>query len=239
MIMNPFISLRIALIFPMFLTVSLNACSQATINGSKVKEEMKEIILPSPDLENSFPLTNALMQRRSVRNFTNQPISLQNLSQLMWAAQGITEPDRGFRTAPSAGATFPAEIYLVASRVHEVEKGLYHYKIGKHILVQVSGGDLLQPLPESALMQEWLSEAAAIILICADFGRTTARYGERGIRYVHMETGHIGQNIALQAVALNLGTTMVGAFYDDQLSKVLNLPSNHEPLYIIPVGHPK
>jgi SagB-type dehydrogenase family enzyme len=215
------------------------ACSQTISEKSNHNSDMTEIVLPEPAKESEFSVEQAMSVRRSVRSFANQPITLADVSQLLWAAQGISDAERNFRTAPSAGATFPVEIYLVATNVNEVAQGLYHYQIGKHLLEKKISGDLREPLLESALMQQWLSHAAAIIVVCADYSRTIARYGERGIRYVHMEAGHVGQNLALQAVALGLGTTMVGAFYDEQLTEVLNLPANLDPLYIIPVGHPR
>lgn len=208
----------------------------AQSEGSK---NMKKTDLPEPRLKSSFSVEESLSARRSVRAFTEQPVSLPDLSQLLWAAQGITEQRRGFRTAPSAGATFPMEVYLFAANIQGVEKGFYHYRIGAHQLEMIRPGDMIDELLRSALMQSWLRQAAGIFILCADYERTTERYGERGIRYVHIESGHIGQNIALQAVALELGTTMVGAFRDDQLAEVLQLPADLAPLYIIPFGHPR
>ena len=223
----------------LFIASGFGSCHARSGNNHQIQDNMKTISLPEPITDGTFSLEKSLSLRRSVRSFTNAPMSLENISQLMWAAQGITEPGRGFRTSPSAGATFPLEVFVVATNITGLEPGLYHYSIGNHMLEKKIDGDLHVPLLASALMQQWISQAAAIIVICADYGRTTGRYGERGIRYVHMESGHVGQNIALQAVALDLGTTMVGAFYDDQLKDVLQLPDNFEPLYIIPLGHPR
>lgn len=206
---------------------------------TKSSKQMQNIILPQPKPDHHFPLAKSLQERRSVRAFTEQPVRLSDLSQLLWAAQGITEQRRGLRTAPSAGATFPMEVYLFAANIESVEKGFYHYRIGVHQLEMIRPGDMIDELLRSALMQSWLRQAAGIFILCADYARTTERYGERGIRYVHIESGHIGQNIALQAVALELGTTMVGAFHDEQLAEVLELPAEMAPLYIIPFGHPR
>jgi SagB-type dehydrogenase family enzyme len=200
---------------------------------------MKEIVLPEPSMAGNISLEETLGLRRSVRRFTGEPLSMADLSQLLWAAQGVTRADKGFRTAPSAGATFPMEIFLVCAQVNGLEAGLYRYSTGSHNLLMLKSGDLRERLLETALMQKWLSQAAAILVVCADYSRTTGRYGDRGIRYVHMESGHLGQNIALQAVALGLGTTMVGAFDDHELSAVLDLPTELQPLYIIPVGRPQ
>jgi SagB-type dehydrogenase family enzyme len=203
------------------------------------KHIMKEIELPEPLLSGTVSLEEALGMRSSVRSFTGEPLSMADLSQLLWAAQGVTRADKGFRTAPSAGATFPMEIFLVCAQVNGLEAGLYRYRTGSHNLLMLKSGDLRERLLETALMQKWLSQAAAILVVCADYSRTTGRYGDRGIRYVHMESGHVGQNIALQAVALGLGTTMVGAFNDHELSVALDLPQELQPLYIIPVGKPR
>lgn len=233
--------MRTLIIFCIFLISASGfySCHARNGNNQQTQDNMKTLSLPEPLTDGSSSLEKSLSLRRSVRSFTSTPVSLNSISQLMWAAQGITEPGRGFRTSPSAGATFPLEVFVVATNVVDLEAGLYQYIIGDHTLEKIIDGDLREPLLASALMQQWISQAAAIVVICADYSRTTARYGERGIRYVHMECGHVGQNIALQAVTLDLGTTMVGAFYDEQLKDVLQLPDDLEPLYIIPVGHPR
>lgn len=233
--------MRTLIIFCIFLfsASGFYSCHARNGNNQQTQDNMKTLSLPEPLTDGSSSLEKSLSLRRSVRSFTSTPVSLNSISQLMWAAQGITEPRRGFRTSPSAGATFPLEVFVVATNVVDLEAGLYQYIIGDHTLEKKIDGDLREPLLASALMQQWISQAAAIVVICADYSRTTARYGERGIRYVHMECGHVGQNIALQAVAMDLGTTMVGAFYDEQLKDVLQLPDDLEPLYIIPVGHPR
>lgn len=198
------------------------------------------IELPTPITRGTMSVEEAILKRRSVRNFLNKPLSLGDVSQLLWVAQGITDPARGFRAAPSAGATYPLEVYVVIGKdsVTGLFEGLYHYKPDKHVLEYLLEGDLRSSLADAALGQSPIREAPISIVIVAIYERTTNRYGERGIRYVHMEAGHVGQNIYLQAVARGLGTVVIGAFEDSQVQKVLKLPENQRPLYIIPVGYP-
>ncbi len=160
---------------------------------------------------------------------------MQEVSQLLWAAQGIIGPS-GERAAPSAGALYPLEVYVVIGSVENVARGVYKYKPHRHELIKVLEGEHRKALAKIALDEPSVAQGAIDIVITAIYDRTTSEYGNRGIRYVHMEAGHAAQNIYLQAVALNLGTVVIGAFYDYQVKKVLNLPENEEPLYIMPVG---
>ncbi|MBO3832083.1 MAG: SagB/ThcOx family dehydrogenase [Candidatus Brockarchaeota archaeon] len=150
-------------------------------------------------------------------------------------AQGITDL-QVLRTAPSAGALYPLEIYLVVGSVEGLAPGVYKYLPNGHEIIRILDGDKRVPLADAALDQAWVRNAAVNIVITAVYGRTTGKYGERWIRYVHFEAGHAAQNICLQAVALNLGLVTVGAFYDEQVKTVLSLPVEEQPLYIIPVG---
>jgi len=197
-----------------------------------------EIKLPSPRHESNVSVEEALLKRRSIRDYSNKPLTLQEVSQLLWAGQGITDP-RGLRTAPSAGATYPLETYLVVGAVEGLDRGVYRYNPEGHKLIKVIDGDLRTELVAAALGQDWVKDAAINIVFAAVYERTTRRYGDRGIKYVHMEAGHAAQNVYLQAVALKLGTVVVGAFYDEQVKKVLSLPKGEEPLYIMPVGRSK
>lgn len=149
---------------------------------------------------------------------------------------GITETSRGYRTAPSAGATFPFEVYLVAGDVTGLTAGLYQYDYQHHRLMLRRRGDFRAKLSESALGQSSITNGAISIVLTGIFERTTQRYGERGIRYVHMEAGHIAQNVFLQAVALGLGSVPIGAFSDNNVQKRLDIPKNEIPLYILPAG---
>jgi len=194
-----------------------------------------EVELPEPRQDSAVSIEETLLKRRSVRHYTGEPLTLQEVSQLLWAAQGTTDP-RGFRTAPSAGATYPLETYIVVGDVQDLTEGVYRYESAEHKLVKVLDGDCRAQLAGAALGQSWVEEGAISIVFTAIYERTTRRYGDRGIRYVHMEVGHAAQNVYLQAVALGLGTVVIGAFYDDQVGEILKLPQNEQPLYIMPVG---
>jgi SagB-type dehydrogenase family enzyme len=194
--------------------------------------------LPPPQLEGGKSLTEALRERRSVRSYAAAELSLAEVAQLLWAAQGITSADAR-RTAPSAGALYPLELYLVAGAVSGFPPGVYHYEAAQHRLVLVASGDPREATAAAAYGQEWIAEAAAAVVIAAVPERTTRKYGGRGIRYVHMEVGHAGQNLLLQAAALGLASVVVGAFDDAALGAALALPQAVQPLAILPVGHPR
>lgn len=220
---------------PMFiLALNFLACVPADSGKSPLEDEVK-IILPEPGYDSNVSVEEAILQRRSERDYTSQALTLQEVSQLLWAAQGITDP-RGYRAAPSAGATYPLEIYIVVGNVEGVAKGIYRYEPEAHQLLRVVSGEQRGALAQAALNQQFIAQAPVNLVITAVYERTTQRYGERGIRYVHMEAGHAAQNVYLQAVALNLGTVVVGAFHDNQVKEILNLAEDEEPLYIIPVG---
>lgn len=191
-----------------------------------------EMPLPAPNLQGEMSLEEAIANRRSVREFTDEPLSFNEISQLLWAAQGTTDP-RGLRSAPSAGALYPLELYVATA------EGAYHYLPRGHALQVVWEEDRRPDLWEAGLKQSALQEAAAILVVTAVYQRTEAKYGERAERYVKLEAGHAAQNILLQAVALELGAVPIGAFYDDQVQAALALPGDHLPLYLIPVGHPQ
>ena len=195
----------------------------------------KTVLLPSPKTIGTISLEEAIAKRKSIREFSQDSLTIQEVSQLLWACQGITH-EGWKRAAPSAGATYPFEVYLTVRNVNDLEQGLYHYLCQKHQLELIRQGDLSRDLRKGCLNQLFIEKAAVNIILAAEFQRTTKKYGERGIRYVHMEAGHIGQNISLQAVALGLGTVPVGAFSDEQVKSLLAIPE--EPLYIFPVGRP-
>jgi len=203
--------------------------------GGQAKGETMEaaIVLPAPDTRGRVTLEQALAQRQSHRQFQDRPLTLAEVSQVLWAAQGVTAP-RGRRTAPSAGATYPLETYLVAGQVDGLRAGVYRYEGSGHRLVQIQPGDLRAALSAAGLGQRMLATAPATVVLAAIYQRTAARYGERARRYVHMEIGHAGQNIYLQAQALGLGTVSVGAFRDAEVKSLLRVPA--EPLYLMPLG---
>jgi SagB-type dehydrogenase family enzyme len=194
--------------------------------------------LPEPVSDGKRSLESALNERRSVRDYTAASLILAELAQLLWAAQGVTSPD-GLRTAPSAGALYPLETYVAAGRVDGLSSGLYKYEPAGHSLTLVAGGDERAGLAAAALGQTCVETAAAVIAFAAVYGRTTAKYGERGRRYVHMEVGHAAQNVCLQATALGLGIVVVGAFDDRALRTVLHLARGEEPLGLVCVGRPR
>lgn len=204
-------------------------CRSQKPNAGQAPER---IDLPAPRTQSDVSLEEAIAKRRSVRSFTDAPLTWEEISQLAWAAQGVTDRRRGFRAAPSAGALYPMEMYLVT------REGLFHYLPQQHAVDKLSGEDLRGDLSAAALNQASVARAAMDIVLAAVYARTRAKYGGRAERYVHMEAGHAAQNILLQAVALDLGAVPVGAFDDSAVARALNLPEDHEPVYIIPVGRP-
>ena len=197
------------------------------------------IKLPPPNPKGKTSIEEAISKRRSVRRFSSQALSLTQLSQILWSAQGTTGID-GKRATPSAGATYPLEVFIIIGEqtVENMQAGIYHYEADKHSLSPHVKGDLRRKLAEAALEQGFIATCPVDIVVCALFSRTAFRYGRRGEKYVHMETGHVGQNVSLQAIALGLSTVMVGAFDDDGVRKVLQVEEQVKPLYIIPVGRP-
>ncbi|MFN4226940.1 MAG: SagB/ThcOx family dehydrogenase [Candidatus Ratteibacteria bacterium] len=194
---------------------------------------MEKIKLPPPNLKGEVSVEEALKKRRSIRNYKELPLTLKELSQILWATDGKTA-DWGGRTAPSAGATYPLEIYVVVGNVENIKSGLYYYDIDTHSLQLIKEGDLRIELSKAALNQSSVRTAPVVIIIAGVFQRTTGRYGKRGERYVFMEVGHCGQNIHLQAEALGLGTVMIGAFEDEKVKKVLGI--KEDVFYLCPVG---
>jgi len=167
-----------------------------------------------------------------VREYVDHALSLAEIGQLLWAAQGITA-SWGGRTAPSAGATYPLEMYVATPQ------GCYHYLPRGHKAELASKNDLRETLWDAGLRQDAIRNAAAVFVIAAIYERTSGRYGDRAPQYVHLEAGHVAQNLLLQAVALGLGAVPIGAFYDEKVQAALALPANYKPLYLIPVGKPK
>jgi SagB-type dehydrogenase family enzyme len=209
---------------------------------------MKQTIikLPAPRSKGNVSLEETILRRRAVRRYRREPLLLSQLSQILWSAQGITGT-REFRAAPSAGATYPLEIFvfvgdqcIIASEAEEVSEefqaGIYHYEPNSHSLSLHTSGDLRPDLARAALDEEFIVKAPVDIVICALYNRTSCRYGKRGERYVHMEVGHVSENIHLQAVALGLSTVEVGAFHDEEVTKILAIEEQIKPLYIMPVG---
>jgi len=206
------------------------------ITAGKVMAQSSEIaVLPQPSSTGSTSLEQLLAQRRSVRDYKTTALELADIGQLLWAAQGITHM-QGLRAAPSAGALYPLELYVVTGHVDGLAQGVYHYNPGHHQLMKTSNGDFRNALTRAALSQGWIKQASAIIVFTADYKRTTRKYGNRGKRYVHIEAGHAAQNLFLQSGSLGLATIVVGAFNDDEVTSVLRLPADLQPLLLMPVG---
>lgn len=207
-----------------------NGCGSASIGDSSNELEGK---LPAPKLKGKMSVEETLNLRKSIRIFQDKPLTIEQVSQLLWSAQGITHSrgERMFRTAPSAGATYPLETYLFTA------SGGYKYNPVEHSLKKVYDEDMRTALSEASLGQTAVSNAHAVFVFTYIEERTSQRYGERAYRYICMEAGHVAQNLHLQAVALGLGSVPVGAFTDDQVAQILNLPEDEIPLYIVPIGY--
>ncbi len=198
-------------------------------------DENGYMALPEPKKESKTSIEEALLKRRSIREYKDEALSLEEISQILWSAQGITAPEQGGRTAPSAGALYPLEIYLVVRKAENLKPGVYHYLPEGHKIKQVLEKDISGELAIAGLNQMFIKEAPANIVISAVFSRTTSKYGERGNQYVYMEAGHASENIYLQVESLGLGTVTVGAFSDEEIKRILNL-QKEIPLYIMPIG---
>lgn len=221
--------------------ISLILCFNFFCQGEEEKTKMKnsdsEVVeLSQPKFKSRVSIEEALLKRRSIRNYLNEQLSNSEISQLLWAAQGITEEKYNLRTAPSAGALYPLEIYIAVSNVKDLAPGLYKYKPQNHTLKKISDGDKRIDISNAALRQDAIENSSAIILITAVYERTAVKYGGRTERYVNIEVGAAAQNIYLQSVSLEIGTVIIGAFKDDSLKKTLNLPANERPLAIMPLG---
>ena len=217
----------------MVLLIFSGGCGRG--DGDSNITDGSNIALPKPASDSDTSVERALLERRSVRSFREAALTLEQLGQLLWSAQGITDSS-GKRTAPSAMALYPLEVYAVVGNVKGVSPGVYKYRPQSHELVKTLDGDQRKALSQAATGQMSVRQGAIDIVITAVYERTTRQFGERGIRFVHMEAGHAAQNICLQAVALKLGTVTVGAFNDDDVKKVLELSGDETPLYIMPVG---
>lgn len=204
--------------------------------GREVLMQANEYRLSEPVKKGDISLEEAISSRRSVRAYREEKIREKDISQLLWAAQGITDETTGFRTAPSAGALYPLEIYVAVSMVDGIEAGLYKYNPSSHSLIFKKKGDIREDIYNVSLRQDSIKNAAAVIIYCAVFEKTAYRYGDRAAQYVYIETGHSAQNVYLQAAALNLGTVAIGAFDNDGIKKALDLPLQEEPVYLMPIG---
>jgi len=217
-----------------FCILSLILIPALFIAPDQIFGEEKDLMnLPEPRLKGNVSVEEAINNRRSVRNYAPKKIDVASISQLLWAAQGITDKSRGFRSTPSAGALYPLEIYLVK------DEGIYHYIPDGHKLELVSDKNVKEALVKAAHNQAFISEADIDIIVCGVYERAAVRYGDRAVRYTDMEAGHLAQNVFLQAIALGLDSVAIGAFSDSAVSEIVGLPKNSKPLYILPVGYKK
>ena len=232
-------------------TLALSAALVGTVTHPHpaAAQDAVPIPLPEPDRVGELSVEGALAGRRSVRAFLPGPLPLGQAAQLLWAAQGVTEPmsepdgwrwgrwGGGLRTAPSAGALYPLELYLLAAEIDGLVPGVYRYRPTEHALERVSGADR-RALASAALGQRAIVDAPATVVLAGVYRRTAVKYGDRAHRYVHMEAGAAAENVYLQAEALGLGTVFIGAFRDDAVRGALGLDPDHAPLAILPVGRP-
>ncbi len=196
------------------------------------------ISLPAPRYDSTISVEVGMAKRATFRNFRGTPLTLAQASQLLWSANGNRPGQPSRKVIPSAGALYPLEIYLVAGQgtVGDLPAGIYNYDPSNNSLKMTVGGDKRQAVASAALSQMWLSQAPAIVVIAAVYERTTVKYGERGIRYVHMESGCADQNLYLQAIGLGVKAGTIGAFDDDSVSEAMKLPSDVKPLLLVGVG---
>jgi len=198
--------------------------------------------LPPATVTSNMSVDQAIKSRRSVRTYSTTSLTLQDVSQLLWASQGITDSERNYRTAPSAGHVFPMEIYLVTGNnsVQGLGAGIYHYNPFNNTLEKIAEGDQRYNLSQAAHQQKWVETAPISLVITGNYQKMKEKYPDERIstRFVDIEAGHIGENIYLEAVAHGMGTVAIGSFYDDQMINLLKLPSTETPIYIYPVGYP-
>lgn len=211
------------------LRLSEQNTSHARLNG-------ETIALPVPNTEEGVSFEQVLSSRRSHRSFSAEAISFEDLSQILWAAQGISDDEQQLRTAPSAGGLYPTIIFVYAHNVKDFDQGIYAYEPSSHTLILLNEGDFSNEIYSAGLSQSAFSHSATTLLVAADYAITQERYGDRTERYVHMEAGHIGQNICLQATALDLGTVPIGAFEDERIQNIFLTGERYTPLYLFPIG---
>ncbi len=210
---------------------ALAGCEAPPLAASTPRGEI--LTLPAPSSSGTMPLEAALARRRSIRSFTAEPLTTAELSQLVWAAQGITDPSRGYRSAPSAGALFPLELYLVKA------DGIFHYLPHGHRLERVAETDQRAELASAAYGQDALRRAALDLVIVGVLERTRVKYGARAEAFVNLEAGHAAQNLLLEATAMGLGAVPIGGFEESALARALPLAPGETPLYIVSIGHPR
>ena len=194
--------------------------------------------LPAPMIDGDTSVEKAIKQRRTIRSFVDKPLTIDQLSQILWAAQGITDDGGLKRSAPSGGALYPIDVYAVVGKngVQGLPQAVYRYDPSHHSIRKIGDTDVRKDVAVAALRQMWVATAPLILVLTAEYSRITVKYGNRGRRYAMIEVGHIGQNIFLQCEALGLAAGIVGAFYDEEVAKAMKAKNHHEPLIIMPIG---
>ncbi|MFW6324187.1 MAG: SagB/ThcOx family dehydrogenase [Desulfovibrionales bacterium] len=225
---------RILLTLLLTLACFLPSTKEVPMCAESLVQERVEFPRPEPSRSG---LTGLLYDRKSVRSFQDQALALDQISRLLFAAQGVNRPG-GYRTVPSAGALYPLEIFVIAGKVRSLEPGVYRFHPGSHDIVLIKEGDKRRVAAEAALGQMWVAQAPAIFIISSVHDRVTGKYGRRGVIYAHIEAGCAAQSISLQAVELGLGTTVVGAFQESELQEIIGGSLNGVPLVLLPVGTP-
>lgn len=199
------------------------------------------VALPKPLASGGMSVEEAIAKRRSIRDYAPRPMTTDKLSQVLWAAQGITDAEDGFRAAPSAGALYPLELYISVREggVVEIQPGVYRYGADKHAITLIRSGDCSPQLEAAAYGQEQVGQAAVSIVVAGVLERASSKYGDRAAQYVFQESGHAAENVYLQSTALGLGTVVMGAFDEDQVRRAIGLRANEKPLCIMPIGFPR
>lgn len=233
------------------LTIMVSASSQELVSKENaVAQENLVIELPAPSFGSNTSIEKALLTRRSERIYKQDAIKLKDLSQILWAAQGVTmkidtvpgwwvgqEWLGGVRTAPSAGALFPIELYIAVGDVENLDQGLYKYNALNHTIIKIADGDKREEVRKAALGQSAVGNGPACIIITANFGRTEYKYESRATQYVYIESGAVCQNIYLQCNSLSIGTVMIGAIREEPMKVALGLPDSETPIGVMPIGY--
>ncbi len=235
------------LVLIILIIIFISVSSLYYFSGSKKSVYTNRVIisiidLPSPVLTGNLSVEEAIQNRRSVRIFSNDSVSLGNVSQILWAAQGITDQQNNLRAAPSAGQVYPLELYVIVGTngVSGLPEGVYHYVPSNNTLEKIMNGDLRNDLSTIANGQPWVKQAPIDMLITGDYLKMIDKYNDKDMstRFVNLEAGHVGENIYLQSESLGLVTVSIGSFNENQLVTRFNLPTNETPIYIFPIGHP-
>jgi len=226
------------------LAVGLGAAAMGGMGSQEAEapeSSRSAVELPPPSLKGAVSLEEAIRSRRCVRQYADRALSLAQLSQLLWSANGVTGRNHRFRAAPSAGALHPLDFYAVVGQgsVEGLEAGVWHYRPADHEIDRVKEGDDREALARAALGQRQVGTAKVVVVVTVEYARSTGKYGDRGRRYALMDAGFAAENFFLQVQTLGLAACVVGAFRDEQVAELLGLPKAHEPILLLTVGHPK